>query len=115
MGALFPVGVRYFPKGTRSHAARRFLRTQSRCSKWENFHESLSKANILLQNNQYPPSFFDPLIKKTIQAIVSRCVKTTELKEDKNTEQKLIFVQYRSKASDQFEKSLKKLEIPCKV
>jgi len=67
------------------------------------------KQKILFQNK----SFFDPLIKKTIQAIVSRYQKTTEMEEDKNTEEKLIFVQYR--VSDQFEKSLTKLEIPCKV
>ena len=75
----------------------------------------LSKAKILLQKNQYPSSFFDPLIKKTIHAIVSKYEKPTEIEEDNKTEEKLIFVQYRGKLSDQFEISLKKLEIPCKV
>ena len=35
----------------------------------------------------------------------------TESEEEKKTEEKMNFVQYRGKISDQFEKSLKKLEI----
>ena len=34
------------------------------CSTWKAVHESLEKAKKILTNNQYPPSFFDPIIKK---------------------------------------------------
>ena len=32
------------------------------CSTWENFHDSLTKAKKLLERNQYPPEFYDPII-----------------------------------------------------
>lgn len=40
------------------------------CSKWSNFHVSLEKAKQILINNQYPESFFDPIIQKTLENIV---------------------------------------------
>ena len=40
------------------------------CSTWSNFHISLEKAKQILINNQYPESFFDPIIQKTLENIV---------------------------------------------
>ena len=39
------------------------------CSIWANFHESLEKAKTILQKNQYPPSFYEPIIHKTLSKI----------------------------------------------
>ena len=32
------------------------------CSTWPHFHQSLEKAKRILEKNQYPPAFYDPLI-----------------------------------------------------
>jgi len=31
----------------------------------------MEKARRLLRNNQYPPTFYEPIIKKTLETIVS--------------------------------------------
>jgi len=33
------------------------------CSSYQTFHESLGKAKVILENNQYPKSFVDPIIQ----------------------------------------------------
>ena len=43
------------------------------CSSWEKFHESLIKANDILEWNQYPPNFYEPIISATIEKIVKPC------------------------------------------
>ena len=32
------------------------------CSNWELFHQSLEDAKIILEKNQYPPTFYEPII-----------------------------------------------------
>ena len=36
------------------------------CSNWENFHVSLEKAKRILEKNQYPPPFYEPLINQAL-------------------------------------------------
>ena len=36
------------------------------CSTWNLFHESLEKAKRILERNQYPPMFYDPIIKHAL-------------------------------------------------
>jgi len=82
------------------------------CSTWEAVHESIVKAKKILEDNQYPPSFYDPIIKRTLHSIF-------ETKEDSEIEEeedrKMLFIQYRGKVSESYEKSLKKIGAPCKV
>ena len=40
-------------------------------SKWEAFHESMQKAKCISENNQYPPEFYDDMIVRTLEKIVS--------------------------------------------
>ena len=40
------------------------------CSSWSYFHDSLEKAKRVLERNQYPPAFYEPLIKQTLDAIL---------------------------------------------
>ena len=82
------------------------------CSSWDAIHQSLEKAKQILENNQYPKSFYDPIIKKCLSAIIEPREKVDE--EDQN-DKKLIFIPYRGKLSENFEMSLKKLNAPCKV
>jgi len=36
------------------------------CSSYQTFHESLEKAKVILENNQYLKSFIDPIIQNTL-------------------------------------------------
>ena len=40
------------------------------CSTWPHFHQSLKKAKCILEKNQYPPTFYDPLIRQTLHDIL---------------------------------------------
>ena len=86
------------------------------CSTWENFHKSLVKAKTLLENNQYPPSFYNEIIEKTLDKIYHPKPPTEdeEVKEDE-TEKKLVCLQYRGKVTEKFERSLKRIGAPCKI
>ena len=84
------------------------------CSSWKFIHESLERAKKILQNNQYPPWFYDPIIKKCLHSLLVE----TKIDSDDQDEQKdeiLMFVQYRGKSTDKFEISLKRIKAPCKV
>ena len=41
------------------------------CSTWKHFHNSLEKAKKVLEQNQYPPEFYGPIIHDTLTAIMS--------------------------------------------
>ena len=90
-------------------------RIYSACSTWTNVHESLKKAKEVLENNQYPSHFYDPIIEKTLNRIRAPEEKENENEDEDTPEKKLVFVQYRGKVTDDFERSLKRIEAPCKV
>ena len=95
------------------------------CSSWKNFHESLVKAKKVLEGNQFPPDFYEPIIRKALDDIVRKDKEPpqeaeppqeTEVKESveqKKVEKRLLFVQYRGKASEDFARALHKIEAPC--
>ena len=89
-------------------------RVHRACSNWHNFHESLKKAKIILESNQYPKSFYDPIIKKTLNNILTKSDKKED-EDNEEEEQKMVFVSYRGKVSERFEQSLMKLKAPCKI
>jgi hypothetical protein len=64
------------------------------CSTWENFHSSLERAKSILKRNQYPPSFFEPIIERTLNKI-SQPERTEEDKEEEQ-EEKLITIPWKS-------------------
>ena len=39
------------------------------CSTWEHFHNSMERAKKLLERNQYPPTFYNPIIDQTLTSI----------------------------------------------
>ena len=87
------------------------------CSTWKAIHESLEKAKKVLERNQYPSAFYDPLIKRTLQKIIEPNQKDEAGDEDESEaeEKKMFVLQYRGKVSEKFEKSLIKLDAPCRV
>ena len=52
------------------------------CSSWENFHEGLDEALVILENNQYPSTFVLPIVQKTLTKLV--CPDDDSLVNDKN-------------------------------
>mgnify|MGYP002803539596 FL=1 len=84
------------------------------CSSWEKFHQSLVKDKKLLFRNQYPPSFFEPIITRAVNKLL---IGPEQLHKEsvEAIETKLIFLQYRGKVSEKFEKSLLRCKAPCKV
>lgn len=90
------------------------------CSTWANFYDSLEKAKTILRNNQYSQQFYEPIISRTLSNIITNSGNREEdtdkerEKEDQ-TEEKMVFVQYRGRVFEKFEESLKRLKVPCKV
>ena len=84
-------------------------RIYNACSSWRNFHLSLEKAETLLQANQYPPSFYEPIIKSTIEKLVKPETIVISDDEEVPAKEKMIFPQYWGKVSDKFELSLKRI------
>ena len=65
------------------------------CSSWKNFHESLVKAKATLEKNKFPPHFYEPIIRKAIEKIVTTNVDVEDEEKEEEEEKKLISVQYR--------------------
>lgn len=88
------------------------------CSNWKNFHTSLESAKKILEHNQYPPAFYNPIIKHTLDRISlkSSCEnQPTVSDESKSTSDKMFFIQYRGKLTEHYEQSLKKCNAPVKM
>ena len=86
------------------------------CSSWRLIHESFEKAKKVLENNQYPPSFYEPIFKKTLNDIITKHEeRQEENEEDEELEKTMVFLQYRGKLTERFEHALKKIEAPCKI
>ena len=82
------------------------------CSNWKNFGESLGKAKRILDNNQYPSAFYEPIIEKTLSRIIENKAKNDDEEEDQ--EKKMFFVQYRGRVTDKFESGLRHIKAPIK-
>ena len=82
------------------------------CSNWKNFGESLGKAKRILDNNQYPSAFYEPIIEKTLSRIIQNKAKNDNEEEDQ--EKKMFFVQYRGRVMDKFESALRHIKAPIK-
>ena len=87
------------------------------CSSWENFHISLTRAKEVLENNQYPSRFYEPIIKIVIDNILRQQSEEVDEnnEEEKEVEEKMIFIQYRGKVTEKFEQALKRIQAPCKM
>ena len=102
-------------------------------SSWKHIHNSLEKAKEILVKNQYPPSFFEPIVKDTLQRIIQPepmddvedsdisvtqsdiSVESDVRIEYSESEKFRFFVQYRGKNTEEFARSLHKCQAPCKV
>ena len=67
------------------------------CSTWELFSKSIERAKCILENSQYPPDFYEPIIEKTLQDIIQGRKKTEQQQlsgemETEQVRQKLVFI-----------------------
>ena len=95
------------------------------CSSWENFHTSLEKAKYILEQNQYPPDFYEPVIQKALEKVLNiegvREQATANLAEPAEDEvstsepprKRLIFLEYRGKVTEDYCRALLKVGAPC--
>ena len=85
------------------------------CSSWKKIHESLIKAKDILDWNQYPPNFYEPIISATVEKIVKPGVKKVN-NDDANNEnlpaKVNLIIQYQRLKSDNFIKQLKRSNAP---
>jgi uncharacterized C2H2 Zn-finger protein len=94
------------------------------CSSWDHIHSSLEKAKRILERNQYPPMFYNPIIESTLNNIVDNANKV-EVADAPVVEQpsdagnavpkRLFFLQYRGKVSEDYVRALHMMDAPCTV
>ena len=69
--------------------------------------------------NQYPPTFYDPIIRETLESIIrSGVVKKTEKPEEQSstkTKKASLKIQYRGKVTEDYARALHKAGAPCNI
>ena len=81
------------------------------CSHWKYFNASLGKAKDMLERNQYPPQFYDPIIKATIEKLIVPVVNVPDENEEGKSKV-MVYVSYRGHLTDIFVKKLKESGTP---
>ena len=87
------------------------------CSSKRNFYMSLEKGKKLLKANQYPPHFYMPIIRSTIEKIekpVTVNADTEADSEDPKPIEKKVYVEYRGNVLDKFKESLRRIDAPSR-
>jgi len=86
------------------------------CSTWEAFHDSISRAKQVLERNQYPPEFYDPIIHQTIGKILTpqQPVQNpaTKAAETPSPSSYFLLLQYRGRETDNLVRQLSKITAP---
>ena len=87
------------------------------CSSWENFHTSMEKAKRILEKNQYPPTFYEPVTLQALSDIIgeAREQPLTPPAHNTNTVKRRIMIQYRGKCSEEYARALHKINAPVAV
>ena len=99
------------------------------CSTWNHFNKSLQHAKLILEKNQYPPAFYEAIIKSTLQDIImppqpqlnddvqqppgETSVPSTE--KATTTRKHMLLIQYRGKCTEAYARALHRIEAPCTV
>ena len=56
------------------------------CSDWKHFHDGICQAKQTLERNQYPPEFYEPIIKKTIENLIAPATTQQTVRQSENQE-----------------------------
>ena len=81
----------------------------------EKFQVGLMEAKKILQDNQYPSSFFEPIIKETISKIMDTDERTPRNIENAPIRKALLCLQYRGQPTNRFIKKLRDCGAPIKT
>ena len=90
------------------------------CSTWQLFHESLEKAKRVLERNQYPPTFYESIIRETLETILRPNLDIPESEPNplpavESSPKFKLRVQYRGKATEDYARALHKCDSPCMI
>ena len=82
----------------------------------------------MLEQNQYPPAFYEPIIEQTLNQIIrgsqegvtdtvppNDSVTQEEVVEPDSIQKRLIFIQYRGKCTEDYARALHRCKAPCTV
>ena len=76
------------------------------CSSWQYIHESIEKAKRILELNQYPPTFYDPIIRETLENIIRADVQEKAEKPEEQSPSRSkkasLIIQYRGKVTEDY-------------
>ena len=70
------------------------------------------------EKNQYPPSFYGPIIKQTLDSIVGEVKHPTEkslIQSNTRSGKVALFMQYRGKCTEDNARALHKINAPCTI
>ena len=70
------------------------------------------------EKNQYPPSFYGPIIKQTLDSIVGEIKHPTEkssIQSNTRSGKVALFIQYREKGTEDNASALHKINAPCTI
>ena len=82
-------------------------------SNWKYFHEGMVEAKEILQANQYPKSFYEPVVHEVIEKIILKKQGLSKKSYDSEvTGKKLFFLQYRGSESTKFISRLLRIGAP---
>ena len=76
----------------------------------------MEKAKRVLECNQYPPNFYDPIIKDSLNTILGKCQQTEHPSEENTMTKKFpLMIQYRGKCSEEYARALHRCSAPCTI
>ena len=96
------------PTNYKRSVVRSFVyRIYNACSTYEYVNEGLERAISILKENQYPCTFYEPILKDTIEKIYLKRKKSEKLCfDEKTTGKRLFYMQYRGLDSVKYVKNL---------
>ena len=105
------------PRRYKKSVVRSFVHRIYRCcSTRENVLSSLDRAREILDKNQYPLSFYNPIIQETLQKIEEadeqETAPNTNIPTEPATAKHLFKIQYRGPVTDKFVKTLFEIKAP---
>ena len=90
-------------------------RIYSASSSWTHFDKGLDEAKSIIENNQFPPNFYNPVIEDVLEKLVTKNAKASNPLQSQpptNVAPVMLQLQYRGHATDRFISKLRKSEAP---
>ena len=72
-------------------------------SSWIQFHEGLEEAKTICEKNQYPPSFYNPIVRKVLDKLNTN-VTTSSVEQKSKAEKSFLLLKYHGDLSEKLAK-----------